>query len=617
MKKLPAAIIVLIFGITILSQPTDICYAGEAYSSGDYPFGPSDEVIVDALEYLSNQQTTEGSIGGFSTSAWAAMAIAADGENPHEWGNLVEYLQNNVDMLDPDKATDWERQTLAIVACNENPRDFGGIDYVEKIESFYDGNQIGSASNLYDDFFGILALISAGMDKEALIIQNVITYIKDQQDSDGGWGDVDSTAVAVMALIAAGEDHESETIQDALCFMKGLQTEDGGFQSWGTTNAASTSWAVDAIVATGEDPTSNEWENNGNNPVDYLVSLQQENGCFNWTINQNLSPEWMTSYVIPALLGVPYPVKIYTSDDEWTGTIRIEGENETIWNGEITVGSSYITAENASSGEMETYYISYPSVLGALDEASKQGGFSYFVIYYLSWDAFYVQSIAGESDWWQYWVDYELPMVGCGAYELTENDNEILWGYVEDWYPHALRIDVDKHDVNRSEEFTVSVYNETMAPVEDAVVYVDSLVYMTNEDGKVTVHIDAVGAYEIYSEKERYVRSEKVTVNVKIKKIVEIVKPENGAIYIMNKKLRIRIQKILIIGSIDIEVKITDDVEKVEFYIDNELKYVDTEQPFMWRWDERAFFKKTIKVKAYVGDESYDSDEKEVCIFHL
>jgi len=614
---LSAAIIVLIFGITILSQPTYICYTGGAYSSGDYLFSPSDEIIVDALGYLDNQQTTDGSIGGLSTSAWASMAIAAAGEDPHEWGNLVEYLQNNVNMLDPDKATDWERQTLAIVACNENPRDFGGIDYVEKIESFYDGNQIGSTSNLYDDFFGILALVSAGMDKEAVIIQNVITYVKDQQDSNGGWGDVDSTAVAVMTLIAAGEDHESETIQDALCFMKGLQTEDGGFQSWGTTNAASTSWAVDAIVATGEDPTSNEWENNGNNPVDYLVSLQQENGCFNWTIDQNLSPEWMTSYVLPALLGVPYPVKIYTSDDEWTGTIRVEGKNETIWNGEITVGASYINAENASSGEMETYYIPYPSVLGALSEASKQGGFPYFVIYYPTWDAFYVQSIAGESDWWQYWVDYKLPMVGCGAYELTENDNEILWGYVEDWYPHALRIDVDKHDVNVSEEFTVGVYNETMAPVKDAAVYVDSLVYMTNEDGKATVYIDAAGVYEIYSEKEQYVRSEKVTVNVKIKKIVEIIKPENGAIYIMNKKLKMRIQKIWIIGPIDIEVKTTDDVEKVEFYINNELKYVDTEQPFMWRWDERAFFKKTIKVKAYVGDESYDSDEKEVRIFHL
>ena len=302
---------------------------------------------------------------------------------------------------------------------------------------------------------------------------------------------------------------------------------------------------------------------------------------------------------------------------QWIGNIRIEGKNETIWDGIVSLEDSIITAYNDSSGMLEDYYISYPSVLGALDEASNIGGFSYYVIYYSSWDAFYVQSIAGESDWWHYWVDYELPMVGCGSYELTENDNEILWGYVEDWYPHVLRIDVDKHDVNRSEEFTVTVYNETMAPVEDAVVYVGSSVYTTNEDGKVTVHIDVVGVYEIYSEKDGYVRSEKALVNVKIKKIVEIIKPEDGTIYVLNRKLMMSIQRILILGPIDIEAKVTDDVEKVEFYINDKLKYVDTEQPFTWRWDEIAFFKKTIKVKAYLDDENYDSDEKEVYIFRF
>jgi len=617
MRKASITAMVLFMGFMLMNIQANILISVSADPGEHYPYEPTDNVIMKALEYLRSRQTGDGSIGGFSVSAWAAMAISSAGEDPHAWGDLIGYLRENADLLDDTMATDWERQTLAIVACNENPRNFGDIDYVAKVESFYDGVQIGSYANLYDDFFGILALISGGVDKDSSIVQTVRSYIKEKQNENGGWGDVDSTSAAIMALIVAGEDSNTGCVTDALSFMKTTQAGSGGFQSWGTVNVASTAWAVMAIMATGEDPTSSEWKNSGNSPIDFLLSLQQENGCFNWTVDQTMSPEWMTSYVVPALLGKPYPVKIYASDDEWTGTIRMEGENETIWNGEVTVSNSTITALNYSSGEMEEYYISYPSVLGALDEASHHGGFSYFALYYPSWNAFYVKTIADDSDWWHYWVDYKLPMVGCGAYELTEDDNAILWGYVEDWYPHALRIDVDKHDVNISEEFTVSVYNETVAPVKDAAVYVDSLVYMTNEDGKVTVHIGTVGAYEIYSEKEKHVRSEKVKVNVKIKKIVEIIKPENRAIYVMNKKLRMRIQKILIIGPIDVEVKTTDDVEKVEFYINNELKYVDTEQPFMWRWDERAFFKKTIKVKAYVGNETYSSDEKEVRIFHL
>ena len=592
--------------------------------SENYPYEPTDNVIMKALEYLRSRQAGDGSIGGFSVSAWAAMAISSAGEDSHAWGDLIGYLRENADRLDDTMATDWERQTLAIVACNENPRNFGDIDYVAKVESFYDGVQIGSYANLYDDFFGILALISGGVDKDSSIVQTVHSYIKEKQNENGGWGDVDSTAAAIMALIVAGEDPNSGCVTDALSFMKTTQTGSGGFQSWGTTNAASTAWAVDAIVSTGRDPTSDEWRNNGNSPIDFLLSLQQESGCFNWAVNQTMSPEWMTSYVIPALLGIPYPVRINESDggtgdnndgdDEngnnnggagcWIGSIRIEGKTDTIWNGEITVSNSTITALNYSSGEMGEYYISYPSVLGALDEASRHGGFSYFALYYPSWNAFYVKTIANDSDWWHYWVDYNLPMVDVGSCKLTENDKEVLFGYLENWTAHALRTTVDKHTVNESENFTVSVYNETMSPVENALVYVDSLVYnKTDTNGNATIHIDTAGDYKIYAGKEGYVRSEKAPVHVTAKKIVEIVKPENATIYLLNRKTKIHVNKIIIIGHIDIEVKTAANVKKVEFYINDQLKYVDTEPPFKWRLNEQTFFKKTtIKVKAYAND---------------
>jgi hypothetical protein len=121
---------------------------------------------------------------------------------------------------------------------------------------------------------------------------------------------------------------------------------------------------------------------------------------------------------------------------------------------------------------------------------------------------------------------------------------------------------------------------------------------VTDENGNATVRIDAAGDYQIYSEKAGYVRSDKATVYVK--KSVEIVKPVDHAIYLFNKKTRIHNPDILIIGHIDIEVNATDAVKKVEFYINDNLEYVDTAPPFTWRLNDRAFFKKaTIKVKAY------------------
>jgi hypothetical protein len=616
MKKKSMIGIFIIISIILTNVPIENVSAD---SGGDYPFQPTDEIIIEALNFLKNQQLEDGSIGGFAVSSWTAMAISAANVDAHDWGNLVNYLKNKSYLLDPYKATDWERQTLAIAACDENPRDFNGIDFIAKIESFYDGEQIGDDANLYDDFFGVLALISGGVDKDKIVIQNVINHIKGKQNNNGGWGDVDSTSVAIMALIAAGENPNSKIINDALLFIKSTQTDNGGFQAWGTTNVASTSWAVDAIVAAGQNPASIGWEKNGNSPVDFLLSLQKDDGSFNWAVDHSMNPEWMTSYVIPALLGKPYPIKIgefnnnennanqednnndeyeNTYLNEWLGNIRIEGKIDTVWNGIVTVGESYIYAKNVDTGEIEEHYIPFPSVLGAVDEASKKKGFSYVVEYWPSWDAFLVKTIVDDSDWWHYWVDYNLPMVDVGKYELTDQDNEILFGYLESWEAHALRISVDKYEVKKNEKFTVSVFNETMIGVEGATVYVGSETYTTDDNGNVTVSCDTSGTYKIFAEKEGFVRSEKTS--IKVKKNVRIVKPFANTFYLMNFKLKRELRKTRVIGAIDIDVEASEDVEKVDFYINDKLVYSDEERPFTYTLNERGFFKKMgIMVKSY------------------
>ncbi len=636
-KKIFASFIFLLFLMMIFSFNCSFDDSVKANSESSFPLEPTDDVIVHSLDFLQNSQSNDGSIGGFTVSAWAAMAIFSAEKDPNNWGNLVEYLENKIDLIDEDKATDWERHVLAIVACDKNPWDFGGIDFLTEIMNFYDGQQIGSQSNLYDDFFGIIALVASGIDKDSSVIQSISTFIKNHQYQDGGWGDVDSTSAGIMALITAGEDVNSNHITDALSFIKSKQTAEGGFKSWGDTNAASTSWAIMAIVASGQNPTSDEWENNGNSPVDYLLSLQRKNGCFNWSESQNINSEWMTCYAIPALLGRSYPVRILESDEDgennneenegegnddnddgseffandWTGYIRIEGKSNTVWNGEIKFNNSVISALNDSSGEIEDFNIPYPSVLGALDEASKTDGFSYSVIYYPSWDAFFVTKIADDSDWWHYWVDYSLPMIDAGHYELSEKNKDVLWGYLEDWNARNLRIFVEKQKVNVSEEFRVAVYNRTMVPVEDAVVYVGSSKYFTNKNGNVSISIDFIGDYNIYAEKEGYVRSEKITVSVN--RLLEIIKPVDNSLYILNRKTIIKYPSILIIGHIDIKVETEENVEKVDFFIDDELRHTDSDAPFKWRLNDRAFFdKKTIMVKAYTNNNEINDKIEQI-----
>jgi parallel beta-helix repeat protein len=84
---------------------------------------------------------------------------------------------------------------------------------------------------------------------------------------------------------------------------------------------------------------------------------------------------------------------------------------------------------------------------------------------------------------------------------------------------------------------------------------------------------------------------------------VEITKPEKRFIYISNNKF-IPFLTTIIIGNIDIEVNAFEykpglDIERVEFYIDNDLKNTDTSHPYSWLWDEFSIFRHTLRIVAY------------------
>lgn len=102
--------------------------------------------------------------------------------------------------------------------------------------------------------------------------------------------------------------------------------------------------------------------------------------------------------------------------------------------------------------------------------------------------------------------------------------------------------------------------------------------------------------------------------------IVDIVKPLK-AIYFNNNRV-FPFSNARIIGNIDIEADVNRNhygqggsAEKVEIYIDGELKSTITQEPFTWSWTEKTFGKHTIKVIAYDYDGSSVSKEIEVYKF--
>jgi len=67
----------------------------------------------------------------------------------------------------------------------------------------------------------------------------------------------------------------------------------------------------------------------------------------------------------------------------------------------------------------------------------------------------------------------------------------------------------------------------------------------------------------------------------------------------------------IVLGKIDVEVEIGASVDKVEFYVDDELKEADIVAPYSWTWAEKMMFPPihTMKVIAYAEDVEVGSDE--------
>jgi hypothetical protein len=491
-----------------------------------YPYPRTDLTITSALDWLRSKQQLDGSIGSFAISSWAVMAITSSEQDPNNWRNggksIVEYLKNNVALL--SSCSDYNRFILSMVAAQTDPKSItkDGADIVAKLESFYDGTQFGDIGSVNDDCWAVMALISAGVYKTDSKIQSTLSFIETNQNpTDHGWSwavgqksDVDSTAAAIMALISAGEPASSTYVTGGLSYIRTTQTDTGGFDSGWGRSAETDSWAIQAIVAAGQDPTSGDWTKNGKTPIDDLLTFQDSGGGFkDWS---NSPSVWTTSYAIPALLGRPYPI-VKGSEVN----IRIEGQSSTVWKGEVFVSWSDIV-DNLNNH----HYYSEPTVLGALDEASRKAGFTYVVDY--GYGSAYVTTINGEvasgMNGWLFRVnEHTTGAYSADGFVLNEATTPppphttVLW-YYGGWDDKVTRISANPMAVNTGEAFTAAVTyldeaSETWLPVQAASVHADTT-YTTDSNGQVSISISIPGIYGVYAEKTGFVRTERIQVSV-------------------------------------------------------------------------------------------------------
>jgi energy-coupling factor transport system substrate-specific component len=289
------------------------------------PARAADGAARRAAGYLVRVQNIDGGFGAApgqrSTgvhTGWATLGLAAAGRAPatvrRAGRSPADYLAGIAPRL--RDTGDLERTILALAAAGVSPRRAGGADLVRRLlaRRRADGS-FGGYVNL--TAFAVLALRAAGRPAGDRAVRAAVRWVARQQNRDGGFGfarrgapsGVDDTAGALQALVAGGR-RASRGVRRAAAFLAAQQNADGGLplQPGSASNAQSTAWAVQGLLAAGHEPERVR-RRGSRSPLGYLRTLVAGDGSVRYSRTSRQTPVWVTAQALTALARRPFPIR--------------------------------------------------------------------------------------------------------------------------------------------------------------------------------------------------------------------------------------------------------------------------------------------------------------------
>ncbi len=250
--------------------------------------------------YLESAQNPDGGFGGAPGqgssdlyTGWAALGLEAAGHHPADVGKLLPALKRA-------KAADPGAQARTILALAAAGEDTSAL--VARLKT---SRKHGAfAGRVNTTAFAVLALKAAGRTRG---LNRSVRWLESQQNPDGGFNfagkggqsGVDDTSAPLQALVAAGGSHAS--VRRAARFLVRTQNPDGGWPltPGGTSNAQSTAWAVQGLVAVGRSVRK---------PLAYLRGLTAPSGAVRYSRTSAQTPVWVTAQALAAFARQPFPL---------------------------------------------------------------------------------------------------------------------------------------------------------------------------------------------------------------------------------------------------------------------------------------------------------------------
>jgi energy-coupling factor transport system substrate-specific component len=270
--------------------------------------------------YLTRAQNADGGFGGAAGqpsselyTSWAVLGLAAAGRDPRsvqrDGHSPVSYMLAAAGTL--QGTGDIERTILALGAARAAapPSMLAALRAGQGKDGSF-GELVNQTS------FGILALRATGLSPSSSAIRRTRAWLARQQNPDGGFNfagrgggsGIDDTAGPIQALVAAGAPRKG-AVARAAAFIAREQNPDGGFPlaPGGPSNAQSTAWAIQGLVAAGRSPAATRRHGSGS-PLSYLAGLSVADGSVRYSATTTQTPVWVTAQALTGLAQRAFPI---------------------------------------------------------------------------------------------------------------------------------------------------------------------------------------------------------------------------------------------------------------------------------------------------------------------
>jgi energy-coupling factor transport system substrate-specific component len=303
-REAPATLLVVILAVVCgatLSSRQDVASAA-AVAFPEPARAPDAGLLRAPVGYLVHTQDRDGGWGfgpgqaaNQEATAWAVIGLVAAGGSPAAIERGTAWMRDHLDQL--QGAGDIERTILALAPARAPLGTLiAQLDGVRRKDGSF-----GEQANL--TAFAILALRAAA----APLPAGSLAFLEGQQNGDGGFSfgvrgdpsDVDDSAGALEALVAAHAP--ALAVGRARAYLLAHEDGDGGYplESGEGSNAQSTAWAVQALLAAGG-PVER--------PLAYLRARTQPDGTVAYAAGTIQTPVWVTGEALAALARAPLPL---------------------------------------------------------------------------------------------------------------------------------------------------------------------------------------------------------------------------------------------------------------------------------------------------------------------